>query len=50
MGLAISKTIMEAHGGEIWMTSCGMAGTTFNFLLPPAGFDRIKPGDLPADA
>jgi len=47
MGLAISKTIVEAHGGEIWMRSCAMEGTTFTFLLPPAGGDKVRPGDLP---
>jgi len=48
MGLAISKTIIEAHGGEIWMHSNGMEGATFTFILPPAGCDRVKPGDLPS--
>jgi signal transduction histidine kinase len=48
MGLAISKTIIEAHGGELWMHSNALEGTTFTFLLPPAGSDKIKPGDLPA--
>ncbi len=48
MGLAISRTIIETHGGEIWMQSNGMDGTTFTFLLPPAGLDKLKPGDLPA--
>lgn len=48
MGLAISKTIIEAHGGEIWMNSSAMDGTIFTFLLPPAGSEKVKPGDLPA--
>lgn len=48
MGLAISKTIIEAHGGDIWVASRGAEGTTFTFLLPPAGVDRIRFGDLPA--
>lgn len=48
MGLAISKAIIEAHGGEIWMHSSAMEGTTFTFLLPPEGCDRVKPGDLPS--
>jgi len=47
MGLAISRTIMEAHGGEIWMKSNAMEGTTFTFILPPSGFDKVRPGDLP---
>ena len=48
MGLAISRTIIEAHGGEIWMESSATEGTTFTFILPPAGLDKVKPGDLPA--
>ena len=48
MGLAISRSIIEAHGGDIWMTSNAMEGTTFTFILPPAGLDRVKPGDAPA--
>lgn len=50
MGLAISKTIIEAHGGEIWMRSGGEEGTTFTFLLPPAGHNRLIPGDPPTTA
>ncbi len=50
MGLAISRTIIEAHGGELWMKSSAMEGTTFTFILPPAGCEKIKPGDLPAPA
>jgi signal transduction histidine kinase len=48
MGLAISRTIIEAHGGEIWLKSNAMDGTTFTFILPPAGLEKVKPGDLPA--
>jgi len=48
MGLAISRTIIEAHGGDIWMRSSAMDGTTFTFILPPAGLEKVKAGDLPA--
>jgi signal transduction histidine kinase len=34
MGLAISRTIIEAHGGEIWVESNALEGTTFTFTLP----------------
>lgn len=47
MGLAISQTIIEAHGGEIWVDSQGVRGTTFTFILPPAGLPKVKDGDLP---
>lgn len=48
MGLAISQTIIEAHGGDIWVQSKGGEGTTFSFILPPAGESKVKDGDLPA--
>jgi len=48
MGLAISHTIIEAHGGDIWMDSKPGEGTTFTFILPPAGALKAKEGDLPA--
>jgi len=48
MGLAITRTIIEAHGGEIWMESSAMEGTTFTFILPPEGAEKVNAGDLPA--
>lgn len=33
IGLAISKKIMEAHGGRIWATSKLGSGTTIHFIL-----------------
>ena len=39
MGLAISRTIIEAHGGRIWAESNAPRGAIFQFTLPgdPAG-------------
>jgi PAS domain S-box-containing protein len=34
MGLAISRSIIEAHGGRIWATSHAEGGTTVGFTLP----------------
>jgi signal transduction histidine kinase len=36
MGLAISRTIVEAHEGRLWVTSNRPCGTTFRFSLPLA--------------
>jgi len=34
MGLSICKTIVESHGGKLWMTRAEPSGTTFAFSLP----------------
>jgi len=37
MGLAISRAIIEAHGGELWATPNVPQGATFQFRLPTEG-------------
>jgi signal transduction histidine kinase len=37
MGLAISRAIVEAHGGRLWATPNVARGAVFQFRLPVAG-------------
>ena len=41
MGLAISRSIIEAHGGRLWATANKHSGATFQFTLP-ADSERIS--------
>ncbi len=44
VGLAMSRTIIEAHGGRIWMEPNATGGSTFSFCLP---FDTVSPSEEP---
>ena len=42
LGLALSKNLVDLHGGEIWVKSRKGKGSTFGFSIPIDG-----PGDIP---
>ena len=43
MGLPISRSIIESHGGRLWATANKSRGATFHFTLPTAGETRNVP-------
>jgi len=41
VGLSISRTIVEAHGGQIWAEANPAGGTIFRFTLRAVGTEAI---------
>ncbi|HLF28847.1 MAG TPA: GAF domain-containing sensor histidine kinase [Anaerolineae bacterium] len=47
LGLAITKSIVELHGGRVWCESVEGKGSRFTFALPADGPKRVKRGTTP---
>lgn len=43
IGLSISRTIIEAHGGRIWAENNAEGGATFHFTLPAVRKEDLNP-------
>jgi two-component system, LuxR family, sensor kinase FixL len=44
VGLSISRSIIEAHGGQMWAESNNSGGATFRFTLPAASAESLTHG------
>jgi signal transduction histidine kinase len=43
LGLSLCRTIVEAHGGRLWVSPCEDHGATFHLQLPSSGSVALAP-------
>jgi signal transduction histidine kinase len=49
MGLAISRSLIEEHGGRIWMENGSEGGAAFHFSLPLAPITLSSTSSIPQE-
>ncbi len=49
MGLAISRSIVQAHGGQLWVATEIASGATFRFTLPVADAEQTSTHEKQAE-
>jgi len=47
MGLFISRSLVESHGGRLWASSNSPHGAVFSFTLPAAAENRFQGNSHP---
>jgi signal transduction histidine kinase len=44
IGLSVSRSIIESHGGQLWARDNADHGATFGFILPAGDASDHSPG------